>query len=141
MAMTMHVDIVSAEAEIFSGPAHMVFAPGVMGELGIMPRHAPLLTRLKPGEVRVRTPEGEEEFFYVSGGVLEIQPHSITILSDTAQRAKDLDEAAALEAKHHAEQRLQDQVSEFDYAQAQTELAEAMAQLQAIQKLRKKLGR
>ncbi|MBI2778887.1 MAG: F0F1 ATP synthase subunit epsilon [Gammaproteobacteria bacterium] len=141
MAMTMHVDIVSAEAEIFSGPAHMVFAPGVMGELGIMPRHAPLLTRLKPGEVRVRTPEGEEEFFYVSGGVLEIQPHSITILSDTAQRAKDLDEAAALEAKHHAEQKLQDQVSEFDYAQAQTELAEAMAQLQAIQKLRKKLGR
>ncbi len=141
MAMTMHVDIVSAEAEIFSGPAHMVFAPGVMGELGIMPRHAPLLTRLKPGEVRVRTPEGEEEFFYVSGGVLEVQPHSITILSDTAQRAKDLDEAAALEAKHHAEQRLQDQVSEFDYAQAQTELAEAMAQLQAIQKLRKKLGR
>ena len=141
MAMTMHVDIVSAEAEIFSGPAHMVFAPGVMGELGIMPRHAPLLTRLKPGEVRVRTPEGKEEFFYVSGGVLEVQPHSITILSDTAQRAKDLDEAAALEAKHHAEQRLQDQVSEFDYAQAQTELAEAMAQLQAIQKLRKKLGR
>lgn len=141
MAMTMHVDIVSAEAEIFSGPAHMVFAPGVMGELGIMPRHAPLLTRLKPGEVRVRTPEGEEEFFYVSGGVLEVQPHSITILSDTAQRAKDLDEAAALEAKHQAEQRLQDQVSEFDYAQAQTELAEAMAQLQTIQKLRKKLGR
>ncbi|MEQ6340079.1 MAG: F0F1 ATP synthase subunit epsilon [Gammaproteobacteria bacterium] len=141
MAMTMHVDIVSAEAEIFSGPAHMVFAPGVMGELGIMPRHAPLLTRLKAGEVRVRTPEGEEEFFYVSGGVLEIQPHSITILSDTAQRAKDLDEAAALEAKHHAEQKLQDQVSEFDYAQAQTELAEAMAQLQTIQKMRKKLGR
>lgn len=141
MAMTVHVDIVSAEEEIFSGLARMVFAPGVMGELGIMPRHTPLLTRLRPGEVRLINPEGEEESFYVSGGVLEIQPHSITILSDTAHRAKDLDEAAALEAKHQAEQRLQDQSSEFDYAQAQTELAEAMAQLQTIQKMRKKLGR
>ena len=141
MAMTVHVDIVSAEEEIFSGLARMLFAPGVMGELGIMPRHTPLLTRLRPGEVRLINPQGEEESFYVSGGVLEIQPHSITILSDTAHRAKDLDEAAALEAKHQAEQKLQDQSSEFDYAQAQTELAEAMAQLQTIQKMRKKLGR
>lgn len=141
MAMTVHVDIVSAEEEIFSGLARMVFAPGVMGELGIMPRHTPLLTRLKPGEVRLINPEGEEESFYVSGGVLEIQPHTITILSDTAHRAKDLDEAAALQAKHQAEQKLQEQSSEFDYAQAQTELAEAMAQLQTIQKMRKKLGR
>ena len=141
MAMTVHVDIVSAEEEIFSGVASMVFAPGVMGELGIMPRHTPLLTRLKPGEVRLINLAGEEESFYVSGGILEIQPHTITILSDTAHRAKDLDEAAALEAKHQAEQKLQDQSSEFDYAQAQTELAEAMAQLQTIQKMRKKLGR
>ena len=139
MVMTVHVDIVSAEEEIFSGLASMVFAPGVMGELGIMPRHTPLLTRLKPGEVRLINTEGEEESFYVSGGILEIQPHTITILSDTAHRAKDLDEAAALEAKHQAEQKLQDQSSEFDYAQAQTELAEAMAQLQAIQKMRKKV--
>ncbi len=141
MAMTVHVDIVSAEEEIFSGLARMVFAPGVMGELGIMPRHTPLLTRLKPGEVRLINSEGEEESFYVSGGILEIQPHTITILSDTAHRAKDLDEAAALEAKHRAEQKLQDQSAGFDYAQAQTELAEAMAQLQTIQKMRKKLGR
>lgn len=140
MAMTMHVDIVSAEEEIFSGPAEMVFAPAVMGELGILPRHAPLLTQLKPGEVRLRTGEGEQ-FFYVSGGMLEIQPHLVTVLADTALRAKDLDEAAALQAKERAEQALRDKTSEFEYARAQSELAEAIAQLQAIKKLRDKAGR
>ncbi len=141
MAMTMHVDIVSAEAEIFSGTAEMVFAPGVMGELGILPRHTPLLTTLRPGEVRVKLAGGEEESFYVSGGMLEIQPHVVTILSDTALRAHDLDEAKALEAKQRAEDAMGDKTAEFDYAKAQAELAEAVAQLQAIQRLRKKLGR
>lgn len=141
MAMTMHVDIVSAEEEIFSGPAEMVFAPAVMGELGILPRHAPLLTQLKPGEVRLRTGGGEEQFFYVSGGMLEIQPHVVTVLADTALRAKDLDEAKALQAKERAEQALRDKTSEFEYARAQSELAEAVAQLQAIKKLRDKAGR
>ncbi|MCC6301700.1 MAG: F0F1 ATP synthase subunit epsilon [Gammaproteobacteria bacterium] len=140
MAMTMHVDIVSAEEEIFSGPAEMVFAPAVMGELGILPRHAPLLTQLKPGEVRIRTAEGEQ-FFYVSGGMLEIQPHVVTVLADTALRAKDLDEAAAMQAKERAEQALRDKTSEFEYARAQSELAEAVAQLAAIKKLREKAGR
>lgn len=141
MAMTVHVDIVSAEGGIFSGQAKMVFASGVMGELGILPRHMPLLTKLKPGEVRVVLPEGEEEFYYVSGGMLEIQPSVITVLADTAVRAKDLDEAKALEAKQRAEQVLRDQQGEMELAQAEHELAEAMAQLQAIQKLRKKAGR
>ncbi len=141
MAMTVHVDIVSAEAEIFSGQATMVHASGVMGDLGIMPRHAPLLTKLKPGEVRVVRSEGEEEFYYVSGGLLEIQPQGVTILADTAVRAKDLDEAAAVQAKERAEQVLKDRQGGIDIAQAERELAEAMAQLQAIQKLRKKLGR
>lgn len=140
MAMTFHVDIVSAEAEIFSGTCEMVNAPAVMGELGIMPRHTPLLTRLKPGEVRVIRQGGKEEFYYVSGGMLEIQPHCVTVLADTAVRAKDLDEAAALEAKQHAEQALKDQKSDIDYATAQTELAEAVAQLQTIQRMRKKMG-
>ena len=141
MAMTIHVDIASAEAEIFSGVAEMVFAPATMGEVGIMPRHAPLLTKLRPGEVRVVLPGGEEEFFYVSGGLLEIQPHSVTVLSDTALRAHDLDEAAALAAKQRAEQALQDRKGEMEYAQAEAELAEAVAQLRAIQHVRKKLGR
>lgn len=141
MAMTVHVDIVSAEAEIFSGTAKMVFASGEMGELGIMPRHTPLLTRLKPGEVRVVRPNDEEEFYYVSGGMLEIQPHTITVLADTAARAKDLDEAAALEAKQRAEQALQNRQSSMELAEAERELAEALAQLQAIQKLRKQSGR
>jgi len=135
MAMTIHVDIVSAESEIFSGTAEMVFAPGVMGELGILPRHAPLLTQLKPGEVRVKNGDSEEAF-YISGGMLEVQPHVVTVLSDTALRAKDLDEAAALEAKQKAEDALQDKTSEFEYAKAQTELAEAVAQLQAIKKMK-----
>jgi F-type H+-transporting ATPase subunit epsilon len=137
MAPTIHLDIVSAEAEIFSGSAEMVFAPAVMGEIGILPRHAPLITRLKPGEVRVRN-DGEEQSFYVSGGMLEIQPHVVTVLSDTALRAKDLDEASALQAKQRAEDALRDRQSDTDLAQASAELAEAMAQLQAIHRLRKK---
>jgi F-type H+-transporting ATPase subunit epsilon len=141
MAMTMHVDIVSAEEEIFSGAAEMVFASGVMGELGILPRHTPLLTKLRPGEVRIRTPEGEELFYYISGGMLEVQPHVVTVLADTAVRAKDLDEAAALAAKERAELDLKNKVSEFEYAKAQAQLAEAVAQLRAIQKLREQAKR
>jgi F-type H+-transporting ATPase subunit epsilon len=141
MVMTVHVNIVSAEAAIFSGLATMVFAPGVMGELGIMPRHAPLLTKIKPGEVRIRTEDGNEEFFYVSGGMLEVQPHIVTILADTAARAKDLDEAAAQAAKQRAEQALKDKKGDIDLAQAEAELAEAIAQIKAIQSLRKKTGR
>jgi len=139
--MTVHVDIVSAESEIFSAQAEMVFAPAIMGEVGIAPGHMPLLTRLAPGEVRVKLPEGREEAFYVSGGMLEIQPDVVTVLSDTAQRAHDLDEAAALEAKQRAESMLKDRTAEVDYAKAQAELAEAVAQLQAIQRLRKRTGR
>ena len=138
MAMTLHVDIVSAEAEIFSGTATMVFAPAEMGEVGIAPRHAPLLSRLKPGEVRVQTQEGEELSFFVSGGMLEIQPHVVTILSDTAIRADDLDEAQAVEAKERAEKLLADRTADIDYAKAQSELAQSIAQLAAIKKLRSK---
>jgi len=138
MAMTLHVDIVSAEAEIFSGTATMVFAPAEMGEVGIAPRHTPLLTRLKPGEVRVQTQEGEELSFFVSGGMLEIQPHVVTVLSDTAIRADDLDEAQALEAKERAEKLLADKSADLDYARAQAELAQSMAQLAAIKKMRQK---
>ena len=141
MAMTIHVDIVSAEEEIFSGPAEMVFAPAEMGEVGITPRHAPLLTRLKPGEVRVQEPGGNERFYYVSGGMLEIQPHVVTVLADVALRARDIDEAAALEAKKRAESALKDRKSQLDYARAQAELAEAAAQLQTIKHLRKHTGR
>ncbi len=138
MAMTLHVDIVSAEAEIFSGTATMVFAPAEMGEVGIAPRHTPLLTRLKPGEVRVQTQGGEELSFFVSGGMLEIQPHVVTVLSDTAIRADDLDEAQALEAKERAEKMLADKSADIDYAKAQAELAQSMAQLAAIKKLRER---
>ena len=138
MAMTLHVDIVSAEAEIFSGTATMVFAPAEMGEVGIAPRHTPLLTRLKPGEVRVQTQGGEELSFFVSGGMLEIQPHVVTVLSDTAIRADDLDEAQALEAKGRAEKMLADKSADIDYAKAQAELAQSMAQLAAIKKLRER---
>ncbi|MCB1829561.1 MAG: F0F1 ATP synthase subunit epsilon [Chromatiaceae bacterium] len=137
MAMTVHVDIVSAEGEIFSGLAEMVYAHGVMGELGIAPRHTPLITRLKPGEVRIDQGSGEMRHFYVSGGILEIQPHVITILADTAIRARDLDEAAAEEAKRRAEEALSGQHADFEYAKAQAELAEAIAQLRAIERLRK----
>ena len=139
MAMTLHVDIVSAEAEIFSGTAEMVFAPAVMGEVGIAPRHAPLLTRLKPGEVRIKVAGGEEHYFYVSGGILEVQPHVVTVLADTALRAKDIDESQALAAKQRAEQALSDRKADFDYAKAQVELAEAVAQLRTLQSLRKKI--
>ncbi len=137
MAMTIHVDIVSAEGEIHSGLAEMVFAPAEMGEVGIAPRHTPLITRLKPGEVRVQIKPGEEQHFYVSGGILEVQPHVITVLADTAIRAQDIDEAAALQAKQAAEEVLAGRTAEFEYARAQGELAEAVAQLRAIEKLRK----
>jgi F-type H+-transporting ATPase subunit epsilon len=134
---TIHVDIVSAEGEIFSGEASMVFAPAIMGDIGIAPRHAPLLTTLRPGEVRVQTPTGEEQFFYVSGGAIEVQPHVVTVLADTALRARDLDEAAALQAKQRAEEMLRDRGDTIDTAKAQAELARAMAQIRAIEKLRK----
>jgi len=137
MASSIQVDIVSAESEIFSGEASMVFAPAVQGEVGIAPRHAPLITHLRPGEVVVRPPEGEEQAFYVSGGILEVQPHMVTVLSDTALRARDLDEAAALQAKEQAEAALRDRTADIDYAKAKAELAQAAAQLQAIQRLRK----
>lgn len=140
MSTTFHVDIVSAEREIFSGDAEMVFAPAEMGELGITPRHAPLLTRLKPGTVRVQA-GGEESVFYVSGGILEIQPHMVTVLSDTALRAKDIDEAAAQEAKRRAEETLSKQGEDLDVARAQAELLEAVARLKAVEQLRKKAGR
>jgi F-type H+-transporting ATPase subunit epsilon len=140
MAMTMHVDIVSAEQQIFSGPAEMLVAPALMGEVGIYPRHTQMLSPLKPGEVRVIKPGGEEETFYVSGGMLEVQPLTVTVLSDTAMRARDLDESAALEAKRQAEDTLHNTQAGVDYARAQAELAEAVAQLRAIEKLRKKKG-
>ena len=137
MGMTTHVNIVSAEEEIFSGTAEMVFAPAIMGEVGIAPRHTPMLTPLKAGEVRLQTAGKQEQFFYVSGGMLEVQPHVVTVLADTALRAKDLDEASALEAKKNAEAALKDSADKVDYAKAQAELAEAMAQLRAIDHLRK----
>ena len=136
MAMTTHVNIVSAEEEIFSGTAEMIFAPAIMGEVGIAPRHTPMLTPLKAGEVRLQTGK-EEQFFYVSGGMLEVQPHVVTVLADTALRAKDLDEASALEAKKRAEASLKDNAGKLDYAKAQAELAEAVAQLRTIEHLRK----
>ena len=134
--MKIHVDIVSAEGEIYSGTAEMVFASAIEGDVGIAPRHAPLLTRLRPGEVRVRDENQNEEFFYVSGGILEVQPHIVTVLADTAERAKDIDEAEAQEATRRAEERLQQTESDIDYARAQAELAEAAARLRAVQKLR-----
>ena len=136
MAMTMHIDIVSAETEIFSGTVTQVFAPAEMGEVGIMPRHAPLLSRLKPGEVRVSDQDGEEHSFFVNGGILEIQPHVVTILSDTAIRAADIDEAAALEAKARAEAAMSEKKSDLDYARAKAELIEAIAQIETIKKMR-----
>ena len=138
MPITMHVDIVSAEAEIYSGTATMVFAPAEMGEVGIAPRHTPLLTRMKPGEVRVQDDDGEEKSFYVSGGMLEVQPHVVTVLADTAIRADSLDEAQALEAKERAEKMLADKTADIDYAKAQAELAESIAQLSTIRKIREK---
>lgn len=140
MAMTFHVDIVSAEAGIFSGTVEMMFAPAADGEVGIMPRHTPLLTKLKPGEVRVVKQGGEEESYFVSGGMLEVQPHTATVLADTAQRARDLDEAAAQEAKQKAEKALAERTSDVEYARAQAELAEALARLQTVERLRKRRG-
>ncbi len=137
MAMTIHVDIVSAEREIYSGLAEFVVAPAELGEVGIAARHAPFLTRLKPGEVRVKVSDQDTQPFYISGGVLEVQPHLVTILADTAVRAKDIDEAAALEAKRQAEEMLSDKSGRIDYAKAQAQLLEAMAQLRTIEKLRK----
>ncbi len=137
MAMTVHVDIVSAEEEIFSGLAEFVALPGETGELGILPGHMPLMTRIKPGAVRVKVQnQAEEELVFVAGGLLEVQPGRVTVLADTAIRGKDLDEAKALEAKRRAEEALQNQKGDIDYAAAQAELAEAIAQLAAIKKLR-----
>lgn len=137
---TIHCDIVSAEGEIFSGPAKMVFVPAAQGELGIAPRHAPLLTMIKAGEVRVQTPDGEEQFFYVGGGALEIQPKCVTVLADTALRAKDVDEAAAIAAKQRAEEILAGKIDKLEQAEALAELARAAAQLKLLQKLRKIRG-
>jgi len=137
---TIKVDIVSAEGEIFSGEATMVFAPGSQGDLGIYPRHAPLLTMLKAGEVRVQTPDGAEQVFYVGGGALEIQPHLVTVLADTALRAKDIDEAAALAAKQQAEETLRGRAGAIDHAEALAELARALAQLKVLERLRKIRG-
>jgi F-type H+-transporting ATPase subunit epsilon len=134
MANTIHVDIVSPEGQLFSGEASMVFAPAVNGDIGIAPRHAPLLTTLKAGEVRVQAPGEEEHSFYVSGGALEIQPHRVSILADTAARARDLDEAAALAAKQRAEQAMQGRIDKLDLAQAQAELVRAVAQLAILRR-------
>jgi F-type H+-transporting ATPase subunit epsilon len=139
MAMTVHVDVVSAEESLFSGLAELVIVPGESGELGIYPRHAALLTRIKPGSVRLKLPDqAEDTLIYVSGGMLEVQPDVVTILADTAIRGADLDENRALEAKRAAEETMKNRSSDIDYAAAQAELSEALAQLQAISKLRKK---
>jgi F-type H+-transporting ATPase subunit epsilon len=141
MAMTVHCDIVSAEENLFSGLVEMVVAAGEMGDLGIIRGHAPLLTALKPGPVRIIKQGGEEEVIYVSGGYLEVQPNNISVLADTAVRANDLDEAAALEAQKHAQKALENQSADFDYSRAMTQLAEAAAQLRTIQQLRSKMSR
>jgi F-type H+-transporting ATPase subunit epsilon len=137
---TIHVDIVSAEGEIFSGPATMVFAPASEGDLGIAPRHAPLLTLLKAGEVRVQPPEGPQQSFFVGGGALEVQPNKVTVLADTAIRAHDVDEAAALAAKQRAEEALKDRPGHITQAEALAELARAAALLKFAQKLRHPRG-
>lgn len=139
MAMTVHVDVVSAEEEIFSGLAELVALPGESGELGILPGHMPLMTRIKPGAVRLKVPlKNEEELIFVAGGILEVQPGLVTVLADTAIRGGDLDEAKALEAKQKAEEALKSQAAKVDYAKAQAELMEAIAQIAAIQKLKKR---
>ena len=136
---TIRCDIVSAEKEIFHGNVSMVIATGEMGELGIAPRHAPLITRLKPGQVRLNLENGEEQFFYVSGGILEVQPQVVTVLADTAERAADLDEAAARKAKDEAERAIANRVDAMEIAEAQAQLAQALAQLQALEQLRRSL--
>ena len=140
MSNTIHVDIVSAEGEIFSGPARMVFLPAAEGEIGVAPRHAPLLALLKAGEVRVQPVEGDEQSFYVGGGALEVQPARVTVLADTAARAADLDEAAALAARQRAEEALSGKIDRIEQAEALAELARAAAQLKLIERLRKIRG-
>lgn len=139
MSKTIQCDIVSAEEQIWSGTAAQVFATGVSGELGIYPRHTPLITQLKPGPVRVVDTQGEEQFFFVGGGIIEVQPHMVTVLADTAVRAKDLDAAAAQRAKEEAERELANRTGDMEVAEAQAKLAEAVAQLQALEQLRKKM--
>jgi len=140
MASTIQIDVVSAEESIFTGQAEFIVAPALMGEVGIFPRHTPMLTTIKPGALRIKLPnEAEEQLIFVSGGILEVQPGLVTVLADTAIRGHDLDEAKALEVKRLAEETLKGNASEVNYAQAQVELAEALAQLQAISKLRKKV--
>ncbi|GAB6139554.1 F0F1 ATP synthase subunit epsilon [Methylosoma difficile] len=138
MTMTVHVDIVSAEKEIFSGLAEMVFAPAELGEVGISPRHAPFITRLNPGEVRVKVSEKESYPFFISGGLLEVQPHLVTVLADTAIRAKDIDEAAAIEAKTRAEEALADKTGQVDYESAKLQLTQAIMQLRTLDRLRRR---
>jgi F-type H+-transporting ATPase subunit epsilon len=141
MTKTIQCDIVSAHEEIFSGDATMIIASGIAGELGITPRHAPLITQLKAGPVRVLQANGEEAFFFVSSGILEVQPHMVTILTDTAMRGADLDEAAARAAKAEAERQLADRSGEMDIAEAQSRLMQSVAQLAALEQLRKKIKR
>ncbi len=141
MAMTVHCDIVSAEEKIFSGLVEMVIVAGALGDLGITPGHTPLLTELKPGPIRLILQNGEEEIFYASGGFVEVQPHLVSVLSDTALRADDVNEAAALEAKKLAEQAMSEQNSEIDHAMASIQLAEAVAQLRTLNSIRKKMGK
>ncbi len=140
MTMSVHVDIVSAEKEIFSGLAEMVFAPAEEGEVGISPRHAPFITRLNPGEVRVKVSATESYPFFISGGMLEVQPHVVTVLADTAIRAKDIDEAAAIQAKQRAEEILADKTSRVDYASAEKQLFQAIMQLRTLERFRKRGG-
>ena len=140
MTMTVHVDIVSAESQLFSGMAEMVFAQAELGEVGIAPRHAPFISKLRPGEVRVKINETESYPFFVSGGIIEVQPHTVTILADTAIRAKDIDEAAALEAKMKAEEFLADAANKVDYASAQAQLVNAIMQLRTLERYRKRGG-
>lgn len=141
MAMTVQCNIVSAEREIFSGLVEMVIATGTLGEVGIAYGHAPLLTGIKPGPVRIIKQGGEEEIYYISGGFLEVQPYHITVLADTALRADDMDEAAALEAQQHAQQQLADQSTQIDFQRAAAQLAEAAAQLRTLQAIKKKAGK
>ena len=141
MAMTVHCDIVSAENEVFSGLIEFVSLTGSLGDVGITPGHAPLLTEIKPGPIELKKQGGAEEVFYVSGGFLEVQPHKVTIMADTAMRAHDMDEAAAEEAKHQAEQALKNQNAEFEYSLASAQLAEASAQLRTLRAIRKKMGK
>lgn len=141
MTKTIRCDIVSAHEEIFSGDVAMVFATGIAGELGISPRHAPLITQLKPGPVRVQDSAGAEQFFFVTGGIIEVQPHVVTVLADTVMRGEDLDQAAAEAAKAEAERELADRTGDMEIAEAQAKLAEAVAQLQAMERLRKSLKR